>query len=320
MKHKKLHNQHTKIRESGIRGFCDKGNRSVSPHALSVSRTTMKGKVNTKVQKSIKSKPGYSPDQNLFTSSMGDKNNVTFDYLQSKSINRPELSRTANKNELEVKTYSESPNFSKNTHGAISNLGIYQNKTFYTVNQPKRAGTSLTSYQDEAKRKRVIKKFRNKINVPNTSNSATGALYSKNNRLDEFSNSVQHKSSIKGNEKIFLPINEVLNQARKDQNSDNQVLNDLIKNLSSTRKNKPSLLENINSAIERGLIDLNKSRGQDLLLTGKSLTKDEINEIKKNINLINIQKSVLGSAAGDKRESRPGNNMNNDLFNTSASK
>lgn len=279
----------------------------------------MKGKGNPKVQKSLKSKPGYSPDQNLFTSSMGDKNNVTFDYLQSKSINRPELSRTANKNELEVKTYSESPNFSKN-NGAVSNLGIYQNKTFYTVNQPKRAGTSLASYQDEAKRKRVIKKFRNKINVPNTSNSATGALYSKNIKLDELNNSVQHKSSIKGNEKIFLPINEVLNQARKDQNSDNQVLNDLIKNLSSTRKNKPSLLENINSAIEKGLIDLNKSRGQDLLLSGKSLTKDEINEIKKNINLINIQKSVLGSAAGDKRESRPGNNMSNDLFNTSVSK
>lgn len=261
-------------------------------------------------------KSGHSPDQNAFTSSMV-ANSKTFDYLQSKSLTKSDLNKTAihAKNiDLDVKKFSESPHFGKN--GAITNLGIYQNninKTFYTVNQPKRAGTTLTTYQEEAKRKRAIKKFRNKINVPNSSNSA--AMYPKDLKEDIGGN---FKLSVKGNEKIFLPINEVLNQARKDQNSNNHTLSDIIKNLSSTRKNKPSLLENINNAIDKGLVDVNRSRGQgmhDLAAIEKSLTNEEITELKKNLNLMSIQKSVMGSAnAADKRESRPTQQNNSDLF------
>ena len=247
--------------------------------------------------------------------------NDTFDYLQSKSLNKSELSRTANKNDLNITKFNESPQFTKNNNGAVSNLGIYHNKTFYSVNQPKRSGTSLTTYQDEEKRKRGVKKFRGKINVPNTSNSAAAAVHPDQFKLDssgDLSNTAHYKLAVKGNEKVFLPINEVLNQARIDQISNTHTLSDILKNLSSTRKNKPSLLENINNAIDKSIIDLGKSRGPDGFINEHSLTHDEISEIKKNLNLMNIQKSVLGSAGADQRESRP--SQSNNFFNSNISK
>lgn len=280
----------------------------------------MKGR--NKGRNAAKTKAGYSPDHHMFTSSVLDNKDHTFDYLQSKQANRVDLSRTTNKNELDINMHGESPNFSKNTNGAISNLGIYNNKTFYTVNQPKRAGTTLATYQEDMNRKRAIKKFRNKINVPNTSSSVVGSIHPTNPMKGEinFLSTGQHKMSMKGNEKIFLPINEVLNQARKDQNANNQTLSDIIKNLSSTRKNKPSLLENINNAIDKGMIEMNKSKPVEFIPVDQSLTKEDIQEITKNLNLMNIQKSVLGSAGADKREMRPHDNLSSDQFNTSVSK
>ena len=118
-------------------------------------------------------------------------------------------------------------------------------------------------------------------------------------------NTAGYKSSVKGNEKIFLPINEVLNQARIDQASNSWTLNEGMRNSSSSRKNKPSLLDNTNSGVLKELGELNRSRGLDLLVNDRSLTQEKINDIKRNLNLMNIQKSVLGSSEADKRESRP---------------
>lgn len=241
----------------------------------------------------------------------------TFDYFQSQSLNKSDLNRTANKTDLEMKKYSESSNFGKNTHGAISNLGIYQNKTFYTVNQPKRAGTTMSNYQEDNKRKRVIKKFRNKINIANQSNNSVLATHP--TQSESMHGPGNYRTSVKGNEKVFLPINEVLNQARKDQSANNHTLNDIIKNLSSARKNKPSLLENINGA-DKNLVELNKYDGNNMQPIEQSLTYDDIVELKKNINLMNIQKSVIGSSNADKRELRPSQHKTDDFLNSSVSK
>jgi hypothetical protein len=313
-----LNNPHTKIRESGISGFIDKGNRSASPNAMSISIKGIKGSRNIRTKNNFKGKTGHSPDHNMFNSSMVPKKN-TFDYLQSRSLNKSDLNRTENKNDLEAKKYSESPKFGSNTNGAMSNLGMYQNKTFYTVNHPKRAGTTISTYQeDNNKRKKVIKKFRNKINVPNQSNSAAIGMYPK--QSDHIKGPDNYRMRVKGNEKIFLPVNEVLNQARRDQVANNQSLSDIIKNLSSTRKNKPSLLENINGTIEKGTSDINKSEGQELQPLNKSFTHDEVVEMKKNLNLMNIQKSVTGSSNADKRELRPAQNKHDDFMNSSIGK
>jgi len=166
----------------------------------------------------------------------------------------------------------------------------------------------LTCYQDEASRKRALKKFRTKINVPNTSNSAAAAFHPNRERLNDshlMHNTTGPKHNVKGNGKIFLQINDVLNQARKDQISKTHTLSDIIKNFTSSQKNKPSRLENINN-MNKELLDLNRSRGADVLtnMNDQSLSQDEISDLKKNLNLLNIQKSVLGSAGADKRESR----------------
>ena len=50
IKHKKFH-QHSKIRENGIGGFWEKGNRSASPQALSISRANIKGRTGQKRNK-----------------------------------------------------------------------------------------------------------------------------------------------------------------------------------------------------------------------------------------------------------------------------
>jgi hypothetical protein len=298
-------------------GFTEKNNRSASPSALSISKTAIKGSRNIRNKNNFNVNTEHSPNQNTFNSSMIAKKN-TFDYFQAQSLNKSDLNRTANKTDLEMKKYSESSNFGKNTHGAISNLGIYQNKTFYTVNQPKRAGTTMSNYQEDNKRKRVIKKFRNKINVPNQTNStALGIHQTQNENIHGPGN---YRMSVKGNEKIFLPINEVLNQARKDQNANNHTLNDIIKNLSSTRKNKPSLLENINGAADKNLVELNRYDGNDMQPVEQSLTYDDIIELKKNLNLMNIQKSVIGPSNADKRELRPSQHKTDDFLNSSVSK
>lgn len=162
----------------------------------------------------------YQPEYNTFNSSILAKN-PTYDYLQSKNLNKSELGRTQKQSEfekIEKNKFSESQSIPKSNIGAISNLGIYQNKTFYNVNQPKRAGTTLTTYQEESKRKRAIKKLVTKINTSSTSNSNGHPLQQKDSILPSTQG---YKSSVKGNEKIFLPIYEVLNQARIDQKNKN---------------------------------------------------------------------------------------------------
>lgn len=142
--------------------------------------------------------------------------------------------------------------------------------------------------------------------MPNSSSSATSALYPQKHALNDsinLHNTAGYKLSVKGNEKIFLPINEVLNQARMDQASNSCTLNEVVKNSNSSRKNKPSLLDN-NGAL-KDLGDLNRSREIELLANDRSLTQEKITEIKRNLNLMNIQKSVLGSSEADKRELRP---------------
>jgi hypothetical protein len=240
--------------------------------------------------------------------------NHTFDYLKAKAKNKSQLSRTANQNELEVKKYAESPNFMKSTHGATSNLGNYNTKTFYTVNQPKRAGTSLSTYQDELNRKRAINEFRNKNSIPNGSNK--GAAFYPNFQKDDDSEILHYSgnfnSSQKSNEKVFLPINEVLNQARIDQaSSNNATISEVLKNISSGRRNKHSLLENINSTGDKkgGMM----MRPTDIIQNDQTITYDDLNEFK-NLNLLNIQKSVLASTSAEKRESRPNHTMSNDAF------
>lgn len=269
----------------------------------------------------------YSPHQNDFDLSLSNKND-SFDYLKSKKLIRGDPARKViNKTEIIESRVKESPHFANPNKipTAVSNLGIYQNKTFYSVNQPKRAGTSFSNYPDDAKRKRAIKKFRGKINITNSSNSAAAAFHPQRQTkmLDTsiLNSTGGIKSSVKGNEKIFLPINEVVNQARKDQISNTHTLSDILKNLSSTRKNKPSILENISN--NRELVDLNRSRGGELVnnINQQSLTQDEINDIKKNISLMNIQKSVLGSAGGDKREQRHNDTFTaEDIINSSSGK
>lgn len=288
-----------------------------------MSRANAKGRTNKKENKNAKGKFDYSPDQSKFISNISGNKTDSFDYLQTQSHNKVELSKTANKNDLYAKRYSESPEYIKNALGASSNLGIYQNKTFYTVSQPKRAGTTFACYQEEAKRKRAIKKFRGKINISNNSNSTTPGLYPQKQKLPDagsLQNTANYKTTTKGNEKVFMPINEVLNQARMDQISNNHTLSDILKNLSSTRKNKPSILENINNAVNKELANLNRSRGTDVLGNDQSLTQDEIDDLKKNLNLMNIQKSVMGSAGADKRESRPSNNSASKTFNPNTGK
>ena len=128
----------------------------------------------------------------------------------------------ANKTDILDKQFGGSPHFANimnDNATTTSNLGIYQNKTFYTVNNhPKRSGTSMTNYQDDVKRKRVIKKFRGKINLPNTSNSAAAVFHPNRNKFNESAklrNTTGNKTMAKGHDKIVLPINEVLTQASK---------------------------------------------------------------------------------------------------------
>jgi len=104
------------------------------------------------------------------------------------------------------------------------------------MNQPKRGGTTFTNYQEEAKRKRTIKKLVNKINMVNPS-SAKHHIQPKEKHLPV---NGQYKLSVKGNEKIFLPIYEVLNQARLDQASNKEDKESLKKTNYNCKKNLSS--------------------------------------------------------------------------------
>ena len=202
IKPKRIHNQYAKVRETGLKHFGEKGNRSASPHALAISKAIIKGSRNHHIRTQFKDKSTIQSENQTFNANMISQKNK-FDYLNTKTLNKSHLSRTTNKPDLnhtnELKKCSESPNFGKDNIAALRQMGIYHNKTFYKVNQPKRAGTTLTNYQEESKRKRKMKKFVNKVNLANPSSSTTTAIYHTQSNEDNF----HKKMSKKGDDKIF---------------------------------------------------------------------------------------------------------------------
>ena len=202
IKPKRIHNQYAKVREPGLRNFGAKGNRSASPHALAISKATIKGSRNHHAKTQFKEKSNLHQEHHTFNANMLSKKKK-FDYLQAKSLNKSQLSRTTNKPDLDLKKYSESPHFGKNNIAALRQMGIYQNKTFYTVNQPKRGGTTLSNYQEESKRKRVMKKLVNKINIANPSSSTATAMYHNKSNEGSLEPKNQYKLNSKGEDKMF---------------------------------------------------------------------------------------------------------------------
>jgi hypothetical protein len=293
--------------------FADKANRSASPIAPNITRPGIKSRNNFKVTKHLKEKADTFIDPKVFLSSMNNNKTSTFDYLHSKSLNKSQLSRT-NKNELNSQKFNDSCNFVK-SHGTSSNLGIYNNKTFCSVTHPKRATTSLNKYKDEVSQKRSSKKFRNKVNIQNGSSSANSAFYLRKSKCEDTLNySGNFTANMKSGEKALFPIKEVLNQTRINQTSNNNTISDPLKNSDSSRRSKPSLLENINNAIDKGVIDFRMPAIKDFGLSDNSVNYDDVGEFTKNLNLMNIQKSVLASASAEKRESRLLNDVAEDAL------
>lgn len=153
------------------------------------------------------------------------------------SQTKTDLNISSIKNELLKDRRSESPNCIKNYNETINNFGFYSN-TSYSRSKPKRAGTTLSSYQEEVKRKRTIKKLREKINLPNSSSSAAAALYPQKQVANDslnVNNVKNYKFSAKGNEKVLLPVNDFLIHTRADQ-ANVCTINDAMRDGSSTRK------------------------------------------------------------------------------------
>lgn len=246
-----------------MRAFGDKGNRSASPHALSISKANKKGSRNHQAKTQMKNKSKLHSEHHTFNAGMLSKKGK-FEYLHSNSLNKANLNRTANKTELGLKKLGDSPHFGKNNIAALKQMGIYQNKTFYTVNQPKRAGTTLTNYLEEAGNKRNLKKRITKMTVTGTSNSTANAMYHNQSKGSSLKGKGQLKIVGTGDDKMFS-LNEVLNQARIDQASNNQTLDQAIKN------------------IDKQIVDF--SRTNELQRNEKSLTYDDakafINEQKR---------------------------------------
>lgn len=276
---KPKHQNNARVREPGIRAVGDKCNRSASPHALTISNTGIKRGRNQNVKPNYKDRLNYQTENNVLNSNMLAKN-PTVDYLQSKHLKKAGINQAQMKSEFDKKKYSEPQIISKNNIGAISNLGSYKNKTFYTVNQPKRAGTTLTNYQGEMKKKTAIKKLIRNINFSNNSNESINEVTAMRGEDSLLQHLNQYKSSVKGNEKIFLPIYEVLNQARIDQNSTKNIgLNEILKKSNPIRKAKTNILQTINHSIDQDIEGLNKSN--ELKIDKNSLTYDNIQNIEK---------------------------------------
>ena len=85
------------MRETGIKTFGDKGNRSASPHSLG-----MKGSRNRNMKTNYINQITHPDEYNTCKSNILAKNS-TFDYLQSKSLTKSNLNQTQNKTNLELK-------------------------------------------------------------------------------------------------------------------------------------------------------------------------------------------------------------------------
>ncbi|CAI2386306.1 unnamed protein product [Moneuplotes crassus] len=282
-----------KVRESGINHFGEKGNRSASPHTLSITKTAMKRGRNHNAKSNYKDKFNYQAEYNTFNTSLLAKN-PTFDYLQNKSMNRSELNRTQKKADLDRKKFSESQIITKNNAGAVSNLGIYQNKTFYTVNQPKRAGTTLTSYQEDSKRKRAIKKLVTNINMSNPSSGSNSRVNHRQGKDNILQVQNQYKSSVKGNEKIFLPIYEVLNHARIDRHSSKNRLNDLLHKSNPIRQGIESLNKSNEVKIDKNSLTYDDMKGVDNLKKRESIPSNHKRKLAYKSNIAKKSSSSCG--------------------------
>jgi len=90
------------VRETGIKTFGDKGNRSASPHSLGISKGGMKGSRNRNMKTNYINQITHPDEYNNCKSNILAKNS-TFDYLQSKSLTKSNLNQTQNKTNLELK-------------------------------------------------------------------------------------------------------------------------------------------------------------------------------------------------------------------------